>query len=468
MSTLLALSLSAALAAAPVLSLDEALESARQQNLDLKIAQERFEQASLATRKAWAGYLPTISVGASITRNNVAAIIPAGTIAPVDITIQPLIQQGAQAEIRQAIIAPQLWAGIAASYKSVKLAELNTQTARRQVLFGVAQAYYGAAAQQEALRAQERLLELTRAREKDTQARFDAGTVTRVALLRAQLDRSRAEQDLVRAKNALAGLKLALGTLIQKEPDFDLAPPPEPQVPAQASPDDLVNQAIQERSDVQAAEVGLKLTRINKTGVILSYLPTLGVTGAYRIANAAGFTGQNETWAITFGASWTLFDGGLREANLSEASSRVREATVSQQLAQARVKEEVRRSKLDLENALANRSKAEEALGLARESNRLTDVSFQAGVATYLEVADANTSLTNAEVGFVSERLQASLAALRLLNALGSFESGSVRKEAAALGAKPGAGVSAQPQQQPAQQQPAPEQQPAQQPAPQQ
>ncbi|WP_375742181.1 TolC family protein [Corallococcus interemptor] len=465
MSPFLALSLSATLAAAPVLTLDEALESARQQNLDLKIAQERFEQASLATRKAWSGYLPNISVGASITRNNVAAIIPAGPIAPVDITIQPLIQQGAQAEIRQAIIAPQLWAGIAASYKSVRLAELNTQTARRQVLFGVAQAYYGAAAQQEALRAQERLLELNQAREKDTQARFDAGTVTRVALLRAQLDRSRAEQDLVRAKNALAGLKLALGTLIQREPDFDLAPPPEPTVPAQASPDELVNQAIQDRSDVQAAEVGLKLSRINKTGVILSYLPTLGVTGAYRIANAAGFTGQNETWAITFGASWTLFDGGLREANLSEASSRVREATVTQALAQARVKEEVRRSKLDLENALANRAKAEEALELARESNRLTDVSFKAGVATYLEVADANTALTNAEVGFVSERLQASLAALRLLNSLGSFESGSVKKEAAALGAQPGAGA---PREQPAPPQPAQEQPAPQQPAPQQ
>jgi outer membrane protein TolC len=463
MSTLLALSLSATLAAAPVLTLDEALETARQQNLDLKVAQERFEQASLATRKAWSGYLPNISVGGSITRNNAEAIIPAGAFAPVDIVIQPLVQQAAQAEVRQAIIAPQLWAGIAASYKSVKLAELNTQTARRQVLFGVAQAYYGAAAQQEALRAQERLLDLTQAREKDTQARFDAGTVTRVALLRAQLDRSRAEQDLVRAKNALAGLKLALGTLLQREPDFDLAAPPEPTVPAQASPEELVNTALQERSDVQAAEVGVKLSRINKTGVLLSYLPTLGVTGAYRIANATNFAGQNQTWAITFGASWTLFDGGLREANLSEASSRVREATVTQTLAQARVKEEVRRSKLDLENALANRAKAEEALSLARESNRLTDVSFKAGVATYLEVADANTALTNAEVGFVSERLQASLAALRLLNSLGSFESGSVRKDAAALGEQPGGGVSgklAPPP--PVQQQPAP------QPAPQQ
>lgn len=460
MIALLAVALTVS-AASPVLTLDEALDLARQNNLDLKVARARLQQSQLLSNRAVAAYLPSLIASGSYTRNSAEAAVslPGGP----QIVIQPYNALNGQIELRQAVLAPQLWPAIRNAGIAEDVAELSTEFTRREVLFGVAQAYYAAASYQEAIRASEFLLELNKAREQDTQRRFDAGTVTRVALLRAQLDRSRAEQDLVRAKNALAGLKLALGTLIQREPDFDLAPPPEPTVPAQASPDELVNQALQERSDVQAAEVGVKLSRTNKTGVILSYLPTLGVTGAYRIANAAGFTGQNETWAITFGASWTLFDGGLREANLSEASSRVREATVTQTLAQARVKEEVRRSKLDLENALANRAKAEEALELARESNRLTDVSFKAGVATYLEVADANTALTNAEVGFVSERLQASLAALRLLNSLGSFESGSVKKDAAALGAQPGAGAPKQPAPQPAQEQPAPQQ-----PAPQQ
>jgi hypothetical protein len=68
-------------------------------------------------------------------------------------------------------------------------------------------------------------------------------------------------------------------------------------------------------------------------------------------------------------------------------------------------------------------------------------------------------------VGFVSERLQASLAALRLLNSLGSFESGSVKRDAAALGAEPGAGA---PKSQPVQPQPAQEQPAQPQPAPQQ
>jgi outer membrane protein TolC len=452
MSTLLALTLSATLAAAPVLTLDEALQSARQQNLDLKIAQARLEQAQTATRKAWAGYLPTVVASGSIVRNSDAAVIPAGTLAPVAITIQPLVQRGAQVEVRQALIAPQLIAAIQASYQSTDLAKLNTETARREILFGVAQAYYGAAAQQEALKAQQRLLELNQAREKDTAARFEAGTVTRVALLRAQLDRTRAEQDLVRARNALASLKLALGTLIQREPpEFELAPPPEPQVPASQSPDALVDEALKNRTEVQAAQKGVDLSHTSKRGVWLSYLPNVGVSGAYRVSNAVGFTGTNDSWIITFAASWTLFDGGLREANLTEASARVVEATVSERLAEARVREEVRRSQLDLENALANRAKAEESLSLARESNRLTDVSFKAGVATYLEVADANTALTSAEVGFVSERLQASLASLRLLKSLGLFGS-EARAAAAQLGAQP-----RQPEQpqQPAQPQPA-------------
>ncbi|HYO68797.1 MAG TPA: TolC family protein, partial [Archangium sp.] len=129
-----------------------------------------------------------------------------------------------------------------------------------------------------------------------------------------------------------------------------------------------------------------------------------------------------DTWALTLSAQWVLWDGGLREINLREQSARVAEASAQQKQAEARAVEEVSRAQLEFENARANHTKAEEALGLARETQRLTEISFKAGVATYLEVADANSALTAAEVGAISERLQTSLAALRLLRAAGSFE----------------------------------------------
>lgn len=446
MTPLLALAL-AVTTAGPVLTLDEALAEAQSKNLDLKAARARLEQAEQASRKAWAGYLPTVTAGGSYTRNSDEAriVFPLGTVirdtgsptsgpadntgSPttlqavpeqvLDLTLQPFNQFGAQVSASQALIVPQLWAVIKAATQAEHLAEFSFETQRREILFAVAQAYYGAAASEAALRAQQRLLELNQAREKDTQARFDAGTVTRVAVLRAQLDRTRAEQDLLRSRNALAAAKLALSTLVQRDANFELAPPPEPQLPVQNP--ELTEQALEQRPDVAAARQAVELAQTNRRGVWLSYLPSLGLNGAYRWSNAAGFTGKNTSWLVALGLNWTIWDGGLREANLKEQSARVAEAEATRESSEARTREEVARYQLELDSALANRSKAEEAVGLARESARLTDISFRAGVATYLEVADANTSLTSAEVGFVAERLQAALAALRLLKAVGVF-----------------------------------------------
>lgn len=463
MTPLVALSL-AVMTAGPVLTLDQALAEAQAKNLDLKAARARLEQAEVASRKAWAGYLPTITASGAYTRNSDEARVqfPVGNIvrdvgsptsdpgagpgAPtnlqvvpaqvLDITIQPLNALNAQLEVRQALIVPTLWAAISAASKAEHLATLSTEAQRREILFIVAQAYYGAAASQSALTAQTRLLELNQAREKDTQARFEAGTVTKVAVLRAQLDRTRAEQDLLRSRNSLAAAKLALSTLLQRPPDFELEPPPEPQLPPQNA--NLEEAALTYRPDVEASRVNVDLVQTNRRGVWLSYLPSLGLSGAYRVSNAAGFTGQNTSWLITLAAQWTIWDGGLREANLKEQSAKVAEAEALRDAAEARAREEVARYQLELQSALANRAKAQEAVELAREGQRLTDVSFRAGVATYLEVADTNTTLTQAEVGLVAERLQASLAALRLLKTVGAFPPPSLSE-----GNTPGAGEQA-------------------------
>lgn len=404
--------------ASPTLTLEQALDEARQKNLDLAVARARLEQAQTTAKKAWANYLPTVAVGANYTRNSNESrvTLPGGPT----IVIQPYNALGAQAQLRQAIIAPSLWPAIEAAYKVERVAELNTEQAKRDILFGVAQAYYAAAAAQAAINAQERLYEVNQARVKDTQARFDAGTVTRVALMRAQVDETRAEQDLVSARNVLASAKLSLATLLVRDSaDFELESPPEPSMPSQEG--DLVQVALQQRADVAAARESVNLALTNRRTVLFSYLPSLGLTANYSITNSAGFAGTNKVWTITLGANWTLWDGGLREANMREQSARIAEANAQQHLSELRAREEVERAQLDLETNIGNRTRAEKALELARETQRLTELSFRAGVATYLEVSDANASLTSAEVGFVSARLNAALAALRLLRSAGRF-----------------------------------------------
>jgi outer membrane protein TolC len=415
------LTVSAAAGTPPVLTLDEALQAARQNNLDLKIARARLEQSALLSRRAWAGYLPTVAVAGTYTRNvnEVALTLPGVPPGTPPIVIQPLNQFGAQIEVRQAILAPSLWPAIRNAGIAEDVAELSTENARREILFAVAQSYFGAASLQEAIRATQFLLEVNTAREADTRKRFEAGTVTKVALLRSQLDRTRAEQDLVRSRNAYASAKLALATLIQRDAEFSVELPPVPSVPS--AEEDLAKQALEQRPDVAAARRNLDLALGRRQGAWFAYAPSVGFSGVYRLSNAPGFAGRNDIWFLTLSAQWVLWDGGLREINLREESARVAEASAQQKQTEARATEEVARARLEYENAQANLAKAEEALSLARETQRLTEISFKAGVATYLEVADANAALTGTEVGAINERLQTSLAALRLLRSAGLF-----------------------------------------------
>jgi multidrug efflux system outer membrane protein len=154
----------------------------------------------------------------------------------------------------------------------------------------------------------------------------------------------------------------------------------------------------------------------------MQYLPSIGAFGAYNYASTSTFNPNNFSWQIGLGLTWTILDGGLREANIREASAKIVEADALKRLTDLKAVERVKQSQLDLEAAVANRAKAKERTGLATENARLVDVAYKAGAATYLESTDSIQTLRQAEVGLVFESLNVDLATLKLLNAVGAFE----------------------------------------------
>ncbi len=200
--------------------------------------------------------------------------------------------------------------------------------------------------------------------------------------------------------------------------DFEVADPPEPALTA--APAQLEADALRDRTDVRAARRSLDSARSAHRAQIGKYFPNLAAFGRWQIQNAAGFTGQEHQWAAGLGLSWRILDGGLREAEVREASARVDEAEANVASAESRTRSDVQRALLDLESARANAEKAKEQRELAAENQRLVDVSFRAGAATAVEQADAIAQLRNAEIAQTSERLGAQLAALRVLQVAGA------------------------------------------------
>lgn len=427
MTTLTTALLALSLAQAPqTLTLQQALQRADDVNLDLKAAQARVTQAKANVWKAWSGHLLQIGAAGTYTVNNTAVSIPlqvpaaGGNTMTVQATIQPKTQLAAQLQATQVLLAPQLWFAIQSAYRAEDAATYGVENARRDILFGVAQSYYMVASMKRLVDVATQLQEIAGRQARDADIRFKAGTIAKVAKLRSDIDLTRAEQDLLRARNSYQSARLSLAMLLDREPDFEVAEPAEPELPADTSK--LEQAALDNRLDLKAARstegIYLSLRRVSA----MRYLPSLAAFGRATYNDPVGLTGQKEGWAVGLSLNWTILDGGLREAELRDTSARIAEAEYSRRALENRARAEVRSALLDLESARANTIKAKEQRELAVENQRLVDVSFKAGAATAVEQADATSALRNAEVQYATESLQAQLAAVRVLRASGTFE----------------------------------------------
>jgi outer membrane protein TolC len=339
----------------------------------------------------------------------------------VEATVQERDQLGAQLDVTQAILAPRLWYAIEGAGAGARAAGEQLQAARHELRLGVAQAYYGAAAAEQGVLVQERQLAVAQAHERDAAIQVEAGVAPKITLLRAQIERARREQDLTRQRNAVAVAKSTLATLLGRPDalDFAIVQPAAPAVPPDVST--LEDVAVERRPELAAAREAIAAARAQRKAATAGYFPALGAFGQARWTNSEGFTGSNDSWSAGLSLSWNIFDGGGREAERREAGARIVEAEAAREGAVNRARDEVRRARLDLESARANRAKAEEEVRLAAENQRLVEVAFKAGAASSLEATDANAGLTTAEIALVNEGLAADLAALRLLRAAGLF-----------------------------------------------
>ena len=369
------LALSLAQAAPQNLTLDDALKRADEVNLDIKAALTRVNVAKAGVWKAWSYQLPQVTAQGSYTVNNKEAVLdlptrygvvdthvpqqlpdrsPAGATATtfmalptefIPATIQAKYQTAGAIQATLPLFAPQAWFGIQAALRAEDATVLNVEQARRDVLFGVTQTYYAVASLKRLVDVSQQLYEIAQRQAKDADVRYRAGTVAKVAKLRADIDFVRADQDLLRSRNAYESARLSLAILLDRQPDFEVAEPPEPVLPADVS--GLERGALDARPDVKAARLLEGVYGAQWRGSATTYLPTVAAFGRVTYQDPIGLTGQKEAWAVGFMLNWTIFDGGLREAGLRETGARIAEAEANRRNLENKAVAEVRQALLE-------------------------------------------------------------------------------------------------------------------------
>jgi outer membrane protein TolC len=456
------------------LSLEEALAAAVEANVDLKIAKERITQQEIQVRRAWAAIKPQVSLNATyqysypeqeiqfsnpeqaqqqallyeslanITRGQAAFVQDPDERAALEEQAESL--QSVATELRNTesdpiIVTPAhnlngnlqmsmvLFNGrslplILNAYDAVEMIKESTSLSKGTLLFSVARTYYGAVTSKKIWNIALQQLSRTQAQRDATKGRVELGIEPVLSLQRAELEYFKAKQQADAARSSYQLMVGTLGFLLDKDTFFEVTdPPPLRAIEAEASDAEFIDRAFESREELRVQKLALDIAKRQRTDAWMMFMPTVSLVAQARMtSNTSGFTDDPITGVVMVQGSIPLYDGGTRYAALDESASKIREELFRLKQVERRVESQVRGNLADLRVKLAGLESAKEALALAQSTNANAKALFDAGVATNLDVLDANVALFVSEVDFARAEMDLQQARMGLAHILGEFE----------------------------------------------
>ena len=273
---------------------------------------------------------------------------------------------------------------------------------------------------------QKRLLEATVAAYerslKMTQNQYRAGVSGRDAVAQAQTQLKSTQADLVDLIWQRAQFENAIAVLTGEAPaNFSIAEsqsiPNLPQVPLS-----LPSQLLERRPDIAAAERSVIAANANIGVAKAAYYPdlTLSLSGGYSSSTSKNLISlPNRFWSVGPQLSLPLFDGGIRSAEVDRSEAAYDETV-------ARYRQTVLDGFREVENYLVQLKVYEdeaavrqEALDAARDSLRLTENQYKAGLIAYIDVVVVQATALSNERSVLNILQNRLIASVQLIAALG-------------------------------------------------
>ncbi len=409
------------------LSLTEAVEIALRQNSAVRKSQSDLEAVYGVVVQTRAIQLPRVNATARHTLTDQGAIEQypfAGGIRTPDqawgvrVQITQSIYEGGRIEsaLRRAILTREQ-------------AILQHQTILADTVLAVRVNYDDTLLAVQQIIVQEASIELLKKELQDNQRRFDAGTVPRFNVLRAEVELANARPKLIRARNALRIAKNNLANLL----GFDVPRTVVEDIPLQLSGKLEVDQtdielpvalgkALEQRTELAALRKAERLRKEAITNAEADRRPSAQIfagVGSTSSRFSQHLTRDVSGWDIGWQASWNLWDGWLTKGKIQEAAALHRKS-------EEEIDDVSRRIELDVRTAYSNFLEAKEVLESqkkvqeqAEEALRLANARTEAGTGTQLDVLNAQTALTEARTTQIVALHDFSVARARLERAMG-------------------------------------------------
>lgn len=411
-----------------VLTKEEAVSKALENNYGVQIAKNDVAIAENNTSILNSGYLPTVTGNAGATYNldNTEAEFSNGEVT---------VLNGAESSRYNASVNLNytLFDGLGRryNYKRLKeqyqLTELQARETIENTIIQMFSVYYNVAQLSDNLNTLEETLTVTKDRLVRAEYQFEYGQNTKLEVLNAEVDINNDSINIINTKqqlkNAKRDLKLVLGETFTEDYDVET----EVDFTLQFQKDSLFQQAKRRNVALLQTEKNIAISKLDINSGQSAYLPTIGLTGSYgwnkNNNNAASFLTTSTNTGLSGGVnlSWNLFDGGA-------TINRVRNAKINletQQLQKENILLSIERdfnnawddymNKLDIYNI------QDKNIVTAQNNFDRTQEKFKIGQVNSIEFRQAQINLLNAELSRSQAKYDAKLAELTLLQISGEL-----------------------------------------------
>jgi outer membrane protein TolC len=347
-------------------------------------------------RVATGAYIPSLSANSSVLQSNITTV-------PIGATPTASYSAGLSSSI-DVYTGGRRSAERARSQADLAAAEVGSIAQRFSVTLTAQRAFY------DYLRANE-LLGVARARVAQAergfryaQSRVRAGTTTKSDELRARLELTSGQQQLLAALDTLQTAAYTLGRIVGANgPIGALGSSTDDPKPLSLSDSEIIRMAVSSSPLVRTAKASEQASAAATRSARSLYLPDLRVTGGYNWANQTPILGGvRPGWTVALGTSFPLFNGFQREDAVARADAAAETAHVTALDATRQARAEAARLLSGLRFAEQNIALAREAVQSAQEDLRVQSERYQAGISTELDQLTSQLAVTQAELGLVA------------------------------------------------------------------
>lgn len=415
-----------------VITLEEAYDMTLASDQSIRIAYYEIRKANLLPWSALAKLGPQLVGNASYTNahsNTHNDILPESSSTPS--FIQTAIDTRFSGfTYTQPLFDPSVFPAYRYGKLSARAARLQYQYTVRQTLFGVAQAYYNVLKGQKLVDVNQQTVDLANEQLNTAQARFDAGAVARIDVLRAKSTLEGARNTLIQSQGALDTARDSLSNILNLggKTNFTLAEPPDESDPGTPL-DTSLKSAYDCREDYKVSAIAVDQQVALRGEVVAQYGPKVVAQATTQWSRTSGDSaGREHDEAAVLSVQMPFLTGGQREIDLIAANQNIAQSRLNLEKATKSIESEVNGAWVSVQTGREALKALTAQVEAATQNYTDLEAQYQAGAATSLDAQTALRDLNNARTLLTNQVYDYQIALRDLKRAEAAFQKERVEK----------------------------------------